>query len=49
MGNDSIRTTVGSVSEEMEPNEHSIDRKTNSANIDNHDVNDMVIKCLKER
>ena len=49
MGNDSIRTTVGSVSEEMEPNEHSIDRKTNSANDTKHDSNDIETTSLDDR
>ena len=49
MGNDSIRTTVGSVSEEMEPNEHSIDRKTNSANDTKHNSNDTETTSLDDR
>ena len=49
MGNDSIRTTVGSVSEEMEPNEHSIDRKTNSANDTKHNSNDIETTSLDDR
>ena len=49
MDNDSIRTTVGSVSEEMEPNEHSIDRKTNSANDTKHNSNDIETTSLDDR
>ena len=49
MDNDSIRTTVGSLSEEMEPDEHSIDRKTNSANDTKHNSNDTETTSLDER
>ena len=33
----------------MEPIKHSIDRKTNSANIDNHDSNDIDTTSLDDR
>ena len=49
MDNDSIRTTVGSLSEEMEPDEHSIDRKTNSVNDTKHNSNDTETTSLDER
>ena len=49
MDNDSIRTTVGSLSEEMEPDEHSIDRKTNSANDTKHNSNDIETTSLDDR
>ena len=49
MDNDSIRTTVGSLSEEMEPHEHSIDRKTNSANDTKHNSNDTETTSLDDR
>ena len=49
MDNDSIRTTVGSLSEEMEPDEHSIDRKTNSANDTKHNSNDTETTSLADR
>ena len=49
MDNDSIRTTVGSLSEEMEPDEHSIDRKTNSANDTKHNSNDTETTSLDDR
>ena len=49
MDNDSIHTTVGSVSEEMEPHEHSIDRKTNSANDTKHNSNDIETTSLDDR
>ena len=49
MDNEAIHTSVDSVTEELEPNEHSIDRKTNSANIDNHDSNDIDTTSLDDR
>ena len=49
MDNDSIRTTVGSLSEEMEPDEHSIDRKINSANDTKHNSNDIETTSLDDR
>ena len=49
MDNDSIRTTVGSLSEEMEPDEHSIDRKTNSVNDTKHNSNDTETTSLDDR
>ena len=49
MDNDSIRTTVGSLSEEMEPDEHSIDRKTNSVNDTKHNSNDTETTNLDDR
>ena len=49
MDNEAIHTSVDSVTEELEPNEHSIDRKTNSANINNHDSNDIETTSLDDR
>ena len=49
MDNDSIHTSVDSVTEELEPNEHSIDRKTNSANDTKHDSNDIETTSLDDR
>ena len=49
MDNEAIHTSVDSVTEELEPNEHSIDHKTNSANNHNHDSNDIETTSLDDR
>ena len=49
MDNNSIHTSVDSVTEELEPNEHSIDHKTNSANDTKHDSNDIETTSLDDR
>ena len=49
MDNEAIHTSVDSVTEELEPNEHSIDRKTNSANDTKHDSNDIETTSLDDR
>ena len=49
MDNEAIHTSVDSVTEELEPNEHSIDHKTNSANDTKHDSNDIETTSLDDR
>ena len=49
MDNEAIHTSVDSVTEELEPNEHSIGHKTNSANNHNHDSNDIETTSLDDR
>ena len=49
MDNEVIHTSVDSVTEELEPNEHSIDHKTNSANDTKHNSNDMETTSLDDR
>ena len=49
MDNEAIHTSVDSVSEEIEPLKHSIDRKTNSANDTKHDSNDIETTSLNDR